>query len=116
MLNVAIIIERTEVGLGGAERSVSELTAELRRQGVAATILAAKGEPGEHTKILCGDFTGKRVPLKMFEKSVRRHLETTPYDIVHSTLPLSIADIYQPRGGSYRQAMLQNIVSYPWAV
>jgi UDP-glucose:(heptosyl)LPS alpha-1,3-glucosyltransferase len=112
MLKVAIIIERAEIGLGGAERSVSELTAELRCQGVAATILAAKGTASENTVILCGDHAGKRVPLKVFESALRSHLNEHHYDIVHSTLPLAIADVYQPRGGSYREAMLQHIASY----
>ncbi|MBL7214254.1 MAG: glycosyltransferase family 4 protein [Phycisphaerae bacterium] len=112
MLKVAIIIERAEIGLGGGERSVSELAAELRRQGVAATILAAKGTSSENTEILCGDHAGKRVPLKVFEDALRNYLKKNTYDIIHSTLPLSIADIYQPRGGSYREAMLQNIASY----
>lgn len=112
MLKVAIIIERAEIGLGGAERSVSELTAELRRQGVEATILAAKGTADDETTILCSDYAGKRVPLKVFEAALQEHLRHTAYDIVHSTLPLSNADIYQPRGGSYREAMLQNIASY----
>lgn len=112
MLKVAIIIERAEIGLGGAERSVSELTGELRRQGVDATILAAKGTASDETTILCGDYAGKRVPLKVFEEALRKHIQNNPCDIVHSTLPLSNADIYQPRGGSYREAMLQNIASY----
>ena len=113
MLKVAIIIERAQIGLGGAERSVSELTAELRTQDVAATILAAKGTPSENTQVLCADYKKKRVPLKVFEKAIQQHLEKSSYDIIHSTLPLAVADIYQPRGGSYREAMLQNIASYP---
>lgn len=114
MLKVAIIIERAEIGLGGAERSVSELAAELRRQGIAATVLAAKGTPSDDTQILCERGAKKRVPLKVFEKALRLHLEKNVYDIIHSTLPLTIADVYQPRGGSYREAMLQNIASYPF--
>ena len=115
MLKVAIIIERAEIGLGGAERSVSELTAELRAQGLAATILAAKGTPSDNTEIFCEDYPSKRVPLKVFEEALQDHLKKNAYDIVHSTLPLAGADIYQPRGGSYREAMLQNIASYPCA-
>ena len=94
MLNAAILIERADIELGGAERSVSELTAELRQQGVAATILAAKGTAGENTQILCGDYAGKRVPLKVFEKAVQEHLERNTYDIIHSTLPLSQLPIF----------------------
>jgi UDP-glucose:(heptosyl)LPS alpha-1,3-glucosyltransferase len=112
MLKVAIILERAEIGLGGAERSVSELTAELRRKGITATILAAKGTASAETTVLCADYAGKRVPLKVFAAALRAHLNQHPCDIVHSTLPLSDADIYQPRSGSYRQALLQNIASY----
>ncbi len=114
MLNVAIIIERAQIGLGGAERSVSELTAELHQQGVSATILAAKGDTGNNTQILCSNMGGKRVSLNVFEQAIRQHLKSHHYDIIHSTLPLMIADIYQPRGGSYKEAMLQNIASYPF--
>jgi UDP-glucose:(heptosyl)LPS alpha-1,3-glucosyltransferase len=113
MLKVAVIIERADTTLGGAERSVSELTAELRRQGVEAITLAAKGTPSENTIILCEDYPGKRIPLKVFEKALQKHLREHTYDIVHSTLPLAVADVYQPRGGCYREAMLRNIASYP---
>lgn len=116
MLDVAIIIERAEIGLGGAERSVSELTAELQKQGVEATILAAKGTAAENVRILCEDVPGKRVSLKTFEQAIGKHLILEQeYDLIHSTLPLAGADIYQPRGGSYKEAMLQNIASYPFA-
>jgi len=111
MLTAAIIIERAQIGLGGAERSVSELTGELRRQGVQATILAARGEASEQVRVLCGT-GGGRTPLKTFEAAVRAHLNETSYDIVHSTLPIAGADIYQPRGGSYRETMLRNAASY----
>ena len=116
MLKIAIIIERAEIGLGGAERSISELTAELCDQGAEATILAAKGAKTENTEILCGDVGGKRTSLKQFENALQEHFQQNQYDIIHSTLPLSVADIYQPRGGSYKEAMLRNIASYPSAL
>lgn len=116
MLKIAIIIERAEIGLGGAERSVSELTTELCNQGAEATILAAKGARTEKTKILCGNASSKRTSLKHFENALQGHFRQNHYDIIHSTLPLSVADIYQPRGGSYKEAMLRNIASYPSAL
>jgi glycosyltransferase involved in cell wall biosynthesis len=116
MIKTAIITERADIGLGGAERSVSELTAELRQQGVETAIVAAKGIPDQHITILCGDYPAKRVPLRAFERALRQHLSTQSYDIVHSTLPMAAADIYQPRGGSYHEAMLRNIASYPFAI
>ncbi|MHC5088911.1 MAG: glycosyltransferase family 4 protein [Planctomycetota bacterium] len=114
-MKIAVIIERAEIALGGAERSISELVTELRNQGVEATLLAAKGDASENTVILCNDTGGKRTSLKHFENAIQEHLKHTHYDIIHSTLPLSIADIYQPRGGSYKEAMLRNIASYPSA-
>lgn len=115
MLRTAILIERADIRLGGAERSTAELCAELRRQGVEATILAARGEPSEHTRILCGQ-AGKRTSLKTFEEALQRHLAANRYDIIHSTLPVSGADIYQPRGGSYRETIARTVASYPHAV
>ncbi|HOK95667.1 MAG TPA: glycosyltransferase family 4 protein [Anaerohalosphaeraceae bacterium] len=112
MIKAAILIERAEVKLGGAERSVSELVGELRRQGIEAVILAAKGTPCEYLHILCQDYPGRRVPLRIFEAALQAHLENHFYDIIHSTLPTAVADIYQPRGGSYREAMLRNTASY----
>lgn len=111
-MKTAIVIERAEAELGGAERSVSELAGELRRQGIEAIILAAKGTPEQSMHILCQNYPSSRVPLRTFEAALLAHLKCHSYDIIHSTLPTAIADIYQPRGGSYREAMLRNVESY----
>lgn len=113
MRTVAIIIERTEISLGGAERSISELAESLRKLGLGVTLLAARGQAGEGTIPLCGEKADGRVSFAAFEKALMRHLAENDYDIVHSTLPFSFCDIYQPRGGSYLEAMLRNAASYP---
>jgi glycosyltransferase involved in cell wall biosynthesis len=112
MISVAIIIERTEIRLGGAERSIAELTDELQAQGVRAHILAAAGIPTENVAVLCSNQPTHRISLSAFEKALTRHLAESHYDIIHSVLPFPFADIYQPRGGSYKEAMLQNAASY----
>ncbi len=113
MIKAAIIIERADVSLGGAERSVFELAAQLRTAGVEATILAAKGNiDSPDVRILCADRPGKRTPFGLFSQAVKAHLRDNPCDVIHSTLPFDFADIYQPRGGSYREAVLRNIASY----
>lgn len=112
MISVALIIERTITSLGGAERSIAELAEELSRQGISVRILAAAGLPAENTTILCTGNPRKRTSFYTFEKALRHHLSNHHYDIIHSTLPFEFADIYQPRGGSYKEAMLQNIASY----
>lgn len=110
---VAIIIERANIVLGGAERSAFELSTSLTGAGFKADILAAKGRTdSKNIHLLCRDVAGKRVSLAIFEKALRNHLNENHYDIVHSFVPFDFADIYQPRGGSYAEAIIQNAASY----
>jgi len=111
---VAIIVERADVSLGGAERSMSEVAGGLSALGLEVDLLAAKGQatcPNVH--ILCTDLRGERVPLSVFADALRRHVERTGYDIVHSVLPLPGIDLYQPRGGTYAESILRHAASYP---
>ncbi|PKL46849.1 MAG: hypothetical protein CVV39_06640 [Planctomycetes bacterium HGW-Planctomycetes-1] len=111
-MKVAIITERANITLGGAEKSVFELAAAMVLAGVDAKILAATGTAhSNRVKVLC-DSTKKRVSLKTFEKALKQHLSENHYDIIHSTLPYAFADIYQPRGGSYPEAAIRNASSY----
>jgi UDP-glucose:(heptosyl)LPS alpha-1,3-glucosyltransferase len=113
MIKVALIIERADIALGGAERSVFELAARLSMLNVKVTVLAAKGEmDAKNVKVLCGNVPGKRTSLKQFEMALIDHLTKNEYDIVHSTLPFSFADVYQPRGGAYPEAIVRNAASY----
>lgn len=113
MIKAAIIIERADISLGGAERSVYELTTQLAAMGVKVTTLAAKGNiKNDNFHILCNDVESKRVPIGRFGKALKTHFKENKYDIIHSTLPFAFANIYQPRGGSYKEAMIQNAASY----
>ncbi len=110
---VAIIIERTNIDLGGAERSIFELKNQLCAQGIDVSILAAEGEKtSEHIKILCQNNKCQRTKYNTFAKALKNHLKTNSYDIIHSVLPFDFVDIYQPRGGSYAESIQQNAVSY----
>ncbi len=110
---VAIIIERADVALGGAERSISEVTDALSTLGLEVDLLAARGVPGNaNVHLLCQDLPGKRVTLAAFGAALQRHLAQTHYDIVHSVLPLDFTDLYQPRGGTYAESALRNAASY----
>lgn len=112
-MRVALIIERTDITLGGAERSVAELAEALALKGLDVTILAAKGEPHSvNTQILCPDSGRKRATFTEFETLLKGHLAQHNYDIVHSVLPFSFADVYHPRGGTYRETVLRSALSY----
>jgi UDP-glucose:(heptosyl)LPS alpha-1,3-glucosyltransferase len=110
---IAIIIERANIALGGAERSVFELAAALSGLGLHADILAAKGQPNnKNIHILCPDRAGKRVGYYTFAKAVKKYLSDNKYDIIHSVLPFGFADVYQPRGGTYAESIVRNTASY----
>ncbi|MHC4558258.1 MAG: glycosyltransferase family 4 protein, partial [Planctomycetota bacterium] len=110
---IAIIIERADIILGGAERSVFELATALSGLGLEVDILAAKGRADtRNIHILCQDKSGKRVCHFTFANALREHLSENNYDIIHSVLPFDFADVYQPRGGTYAESILRNAASY----
>jgi len=110
---VAIIIERANVALGGAERSVLELAAALSGLGLEVDVLAAKGRTNNsNVHVLCPNRAGRRIGYFTFEKALKDHLSQTGYDIIHSVLPFEFADVYQPRGGAYAESILRNAASY----
>jgi glycosyltransferase involved in cell wall biosynthesis len=110
---IAIIIERANIALGGAERSVFELAAALKDLGLEVHILAAKGRTNaENIHILCRHTPGKRACYYTFSHALRKHLAGGHYDIVHSVLPFPFADVYQPRGGTFAESILRNAASY----
>jgi len=111
-MKIAVIIERANIALGGAERSIFEMTSCLRTFGLQVEILAAKGNTKvKNIHVLCPG-SAKRTNLPDFEAAIREHLTQNHYDIIHSTIPLAFADIYQPRGGSFAEAIVRNTASY----
>lgn len=110
---IALIIERTDIALGGAERSVFELAAALSAFGLKVDTLAAKGKTNaKNIHILCQNTPGNRIGYFTFAKVLKKHLSENHYDIIHSVLPFDFADVYQPRGGSFAEAILRNAASY----
>lgn len=112
-MKVALIIERAEIELGGAERSLFELSAALKSAGCQVEVLAAKGNTRvKNVRLLCSDLPGKRTPLPDFEKALEKYISNHSFDIIHSFLPFDFADVYQPRGGAYPEAAARNASSY----
>ncbi len=112
-LKVAVIIERADISLGGAERSISELAGALALLGMQVHILAAKGQANaKNIRVLCRHTHGKRTGLRTFAKALRKYLSQNHYDIIHSTLPFDFADVYQPRGGAYAASAIRNAASF----
>jgi UDP-glucose:(heptosyl)LPS alpha-1,3-glucosyltransferase len=111
-MKVAIVIERHDIALGGAERSISELSGALERMGIEVHLLVARGQgQAKNLHVLCDGEKG-RTGFGEFAGAVRQHVSRNKYDIVHSTLPMAFADIYQPRGGSYAETIIRSAASY----
>ncbi len=112
-MKVAIITERIDPSLGGAERSVYELAQALSETGMATTVLVAKSQTKmDHVHVLFPDSYRKRVDQAQFTSAIRAYLAQESYDIVHSVLPHDFADVYQPRGGSYAETIVRSAASY----
>ncbi len=106
---IAIITERANIALGGAERSIFELAAALSGLGCDVDILAASGQADtRNVHILCQRQRGGRVGYAKFALALKEHLSQNEYDIIHSVLPFEFADVYQPRGGTYAESILRH--------
>jgi UDP-glucose:(heptosyl)LPS alpha-1,3-glucosyltransferase len=112
-MKIAIIIERADVNLGGAERSVFEMAEAISKTNIEVAILAATGyKETNNIHILCGDNRNRRTGYFAFAKAIKRHLSENNYSLIHSVLPFTFADIYQPRGGTYAETILRNAESF----
>jgi len=113
MKKIAIIVERANITLGGAERSVLELSSALSAGDFDVHVVAANGKSDvKNIHILCPRPNANRSFFGTFEKELKKHLAENHYDIIHSVLPFDFADVYQPRGGSYAESILRNAASY----
>jgi len=102
-MKVALIIERMEPWRGGAETSTVQFAGHLARLGVRIHILTTTCLPStpEFTVVPIRASSRLRGARAIgFNHRVARYVREHDYDIVHSIVPCSVADIYQPRGGT----------------
>jgi UDP-glucose:(heptosyl)LPS alpha-1,3-glucosyltransferase len=111
-IKVAIINERADASLGGAERSAFELVEALQQEGITVDLLAATGKETENVKILFANRETRRAGFYAFGKALQKIISQNRYDIIHSFLPFDFVDVYQPRGGAYPEAIIRNAASF----
>ena len=101
---IALLIERMDPARGGRERSTAQIAAQLARRGHKVSILCQQGLPdaaeGATVVALGRRGSGRAGVLSCFVEDVQRHVGGGGYDIVHATLPVPGANVYQPRGGT----------------
>jgi len=102
-VKVALVIERMDPSRGGRETSTAQIAVEIARRGHEVTVLCRKGSwttEGVQVRALGARGLGKARRAGNFVSDVRRVAETEPFDIIHATLPVPGANVYQPRGGT----------------
>ncbi|MCK4602988.1 MAG: glycosyltransferase family 4 protein, partial [Phycisphaerae bacterium] len=101
-MKIAFIIERFEPLRGGRERSTYQIAAELARRGHGVKVFCQTGQGAEGIDVQPLGTSGvlRSGRLKRFVSSVQSVLALDSFDIVHAMLPISGANVYQPRGGT----------------
>ena len=100
-MRVLLISERYDPSQGGAERSLIEMAAALRRQG-AEVDTAVNWAPAQWPGLIIfdGPSTNTVSGLRRFERTVSELVRSGGYDVVHTITPAATAaDLYQPRAG-----------------
>jgi UDP-glucose:(heptosyl)LPS alpha-1,3-glucosyltransferase len=122
-VNVALAIERMDPFRGGRETSVAQLAGELARRGHRVTILCMRGTwpPGEGIEVrqlMPQRETKSAGAMRAFIDRAGRLAEE--FDVLHATLPIPGANVYQLRSGTIpgqveatfrRRSMLRNMLS-----
>ncbi len=82
---------------------MGEIAAELARRGHDVTILCQSGSAaaeGVKVRTLGRGGAFRTMAIRAFANAVRGEIREGRYDVVHATLPVPEASIYQPRGGT----------------
>jgi len=102
-MRVALVIEAMDPSRGGREISTAQIATGLARLGCDVTVLCRSGSwPDDRVKI---EQLGRRGMLRVsrmsnFVAAAGAAAAGGDYDVVHAMLPVSGADVYQPRGGT----------------
>jgi len=102
-VKIALVIEHMDVDRGGREISTAQTAEALVRRGHNVTVLcqtATWSHDDVRIEQLGRRGLGRAGRLEAFATDVRAAIEPGRFDIVHATLPLPGANVYQPRGGT----------------
>jgi UDP-glucose:(heptosyl)LPS alpha-1,3-glucosyltransferase len=101
-MKIALVIETFDPLRGGREASTAQIASELARRGQDVTVFCQRCEDaceGVRIEPLKAGGRDRTARLASFARSVRGAAEKGAFDIVHATLPIPGANVYQPRGG-----------------
>jgi UDP-glucose:(heptosyl)LPS alpha-1,3-glucosyltransferase len=112
-MRLALILESLDPARGGAETSVTEMARALAALGIDVTILTAAPPPHEIPGVtifpLAAGGATKLARTRSFIDLAERTLRLHRFDVVHAITPIPSADVYQPRGGTYRETIERSL-------
>ena len=101
-MKIALVIERFDSSRGGREKSTAQVAAALARRGHDVTVFCQSCQDAcEGVRILPLKARGmdRAARVDSFARLVCGAAAEGGFDIVHTTLPMPGANVYQPRGG-----------------
>ncbi len=104
-MKIALVIERLDPMRGGRETSTAQIASALARRGHHVTVICQEAawslrDDGVTVKQLGARGVMRVTKLRNFISDVQAAMADGGYDIVHTTLPVPGANVYQPRGGT----------------
>lgn len=110
-MRVALVIERIETWRGGAETSTMQFARHLAELGGEVTMVTASSAPStpslEIVPIHAGRW-GRARKTRLFARRAVAYVQRHAFDVVHSITPCTVADVYQPRGGTIPEMLERN--------
>lgn len=117
-MKVALVIEHLEPARGGAETSTLEIARLLSAAGQDVTVITAGGTAECADGGRSGAFRVESLPVegwsrarrtRAFLEAAERRVAGGAFDVVHAITPLRVADVYQPRGGTYLETIRRSV-------
>lgn len=112
-MKLALVIERFEPWLGGAETSTVQFAQKLAAGGVDLTVITnqANIQPEQPMRIIRTEIRRPRHlgQIRAFIRAADRIVRREKFDLVHALTPCKTADIYQPRGGIIPEIIARNV-------
>jgi UDP-glucose:(heptosyl)LPS alpha-1,3-glucosyltransferase len=102
-VKIALVIEKFDASCGGREASTVQIAAGLVGRGHHVTALCQQGVPGQDgAKVIAlgRRGLGRSSRLRKFVADVQRAIADRRFDVVHATLPIPGANVYQLRSGT----------------
>ena len=102
-MRIALVIETMDPARGGRETSTAQIAEGLARRGCDVTVLCQRSRwSGQDVGVRELRRRGLLRPrqLSNFVADVQQEIAGGAYDVVHATLPVPGANVYQPRGGT----------------